>query len=137
MGQRISIKALLGNRRLMLLAPVVVVPALVVIFYGLAGGRGLPADLKAAGIVKGLNMKLPEVKPDVKGKAPDKLDLYAKAAKDSAKLVEQLKQDPYAAARVAGAAISGLDSLRMLARTGDKRLQTDLNARQVQVETTA
>ena len=80
MGQRISIKALLGNRRLMLLAPVVVVPALVVIFYGLAGGRGLPADLKAAGIVKGLNMKLPEVKPDVKGKAPDKLDLYAKAA---------------------------------------------------------
>jgi conjugative transposon TraM protein len=127
----------LRRPKLMALAPPVFALILTGIFWSLDGGKGLPDDLKAAGLVKGVNMQLPDAKPDGKGKAPDKLDMYAKAAKDSAKFAEELKEDPYAAARIAGAAISGLDSMRVLMRTGDRRLQTDLNARQVQIETTA
>lgn len=130
-------EAFLRRRRLMALAPLGLVPALILVFISLSGGRGVPGDLKAAGLVKGVNMSLPAIKVDTKGKMPDKLDMYAKAAQDSAKIEEELKQDPYAAAKVAGAAISALDSMRVLARTGDRRLQTDLNTRQILVETTA
>ena len=120
--------------KLMLLSPLVLTFILAWIFRAVGGGGGVRDEANMAKVV---SMKLPDAKPDVKGKVPDKMDIYAKAAIDSAKYVEALKQDPYAAARVAGAAISGLDSLRIMARTGDKRLQTDLSARQLQMETTA
>src|ERR1700722_10592228 len=127
----------LAQPKLMALAPIAFVLILVGIFCAMGGGKGLPGDPKAAGMEKGVNIRLPDAKPDAKGKEPDKLELYNKGAEDSAKFAEQLKRDPYAAARVAGAAISGMDSMRALVRIGDKRLQTDLNARQMQVETTA
>ena len=93
------------RRKLALLLPVVVVPCLTLLFFALGGGRGT-AGATAVGVVRGVNMSLPMAQLDNK-KAPDKLQLYAKAAADSAKLLEQQKQDPYAAGHGGGAADSG------------------------------
>ena len=92
------------KRKMMLMLPLVVVPMLVMGFYWLGGGKGGAA---VAGEQKGINMSLPVAQLATKGKPTDKMGFYDKAAQDSARWREKMKQDPYAAGRVDSVATRG------------------------------
>ncbi len=79
------------KRKMMLVLPVLVIPFLTLAFYAMGGGSGRKEKTVS---INGLNLKLPEahVKDD---KALDKLSFYDKADKDSAKLAEWMRSDPY------------------------------------------
>jgi conjugative transposon TraM protein len=84
----------LRKRKFFLLLPLLVLPFTTLLFWALGGGKG--GDVKAGqSMAKGsLNMQLPDayLKDD---KSLNKLSYYEKAALDSQKLEEQLKNDPY------------------------------------------
>ena len=86
----------LEHQKLSFLAPVPVVFCLLLVFHGLGGGKDA-ARAATAAIPAGVNKNLPSAKADSNAKAQDKMQLYAKASEDSARLREQQKQDPYAA----------------------------------------
>ena len=79
------------KRLIMLIAPVVLGILVAFFFYGLGGGAG---NRKMEPEKKGLNTQLPDAMPDDKNPL-DKLSIYRKAEKDSAKMREQLVRDPY------------------------------------------
>ncbi|MEI9945826.1 MAG: conjugative transposon protein TraM [Chitinophagaceae bacterium] len=79
------------KRKFMLVLPLIVIPFLTLAFYALGGGKG---EVKDTADVTGLNLKLPDanLKED---KVLDKLSFYDKADKDSAKMAEYMRSDPY------------------------------------------
>jgi conjugative transposon TraM protein len=79
------------EQRLLLLLPLLVIPFLTMAFWALGGGRGKAESNVSA---KGLNLKLPDAKFKEE-KLRDKLDFYDKASRDSLKLDEWMKNDPY------------------------------------------
>ncbi len=83
----------LRQRKFLLVMPLLIIPFLTMAFWALGGGKN-PAASNAATSSSGLNMDLPgaSLKDD---KALDKLGYYDKAATDSLKLREQMKNDPY------------------------------------------
>lgn len=85
----------LRRRKMLAWLPVIVVPLLALVFHGLGGGKG-QVQKDAKPVAKGLNMSLPEARFDPKKKALNKLGLYSQAQVDSAKLVQERRQDPYA-----------------------------------------
>ena len=92
------------RRKGLLWMPLVAVPLLLVIFHLMGGGKGVAA----VAAVKGLNMTLPAAQFAAKGQPQDKMGYYAKAAQDSARRMERLKLDPYAARdSVARGAVAG------------------------------
>jgi hypothetical protein len=95
------------QRKMLLLLPVIVGPLLCLAFLGLSGGKGGDKHSPASP-ENGLNMKLPEAKLEKKGKATNKMGVYKQADQDTARLVENRKQDPYYAAPV------NLDTGRLL-----------------------
>jgi conjugative transposon TraM protein len=82
------------RRKFMLMIPLLAVPFLVMFFWSLGGGKPDPLDKKNEIVAPGLNMKLPgaHLKDD---KGLDKMSFYAEADKDSLKLLEKIKGDPY------------------------------------------
>jgi len=78
------------KRKMMLVLPLLVIPFLTMAFWALGGGKGK----KEIAVTKGLNMELPDanLKDD---KSLDKLSFYDKAEKDSLKLEEWMRNDPY------------------------------------------
>ncbi len=78
------------QRKMMLVLPLLVIPFLTMAFWALGGGKGK----KEIAETKGLNLDLPEanLKDD---KAVDKLGFYDQADKDSLKLEEWMRNDPY------------------------------------------
>lgn len=76
----------------MLVLPILVVPFLTLGFWALGGGKGSTPVNKVN--TKGLNLQLPEanLKDD---ESMDKLAFYDKAEKDSLKMVEYMRSDPY------------------------------------------
>jgi conjugative transposon TraM protein len=83
----------LRKRKKLLVLPLLVIPFLTMAFWALGGGtasgnqNGLTSE-------KGLNLKLPDAA--LKGEDNlDKLSFYDRAAKDSAKLQEWIRNDPY------------------------------------------
>ncbi len=79
------------KRKMMLVLPLLVIPFLTMAFWALGGGRG---KQETAVTSKGLNLDLPNanLKED---KLTDKLGFYDKADKDSLKLEEWMRSDPY------------------------------------------
>ncbi len=79
------------KRKMMLVLPVLVIPFLTLAFYAMGGGS---IKKEKSVSINGLNLKLPEanLKED---KSLDKLSFYDKADKDSAKLAEWMRSDPY------------------------------------------
>ncbi|WP_262490031.1 conjugative transposon protein TraM [Hydrotalea flava] len=77
---------------MMLVLPFLVVPFLTMAFWALGGGQGKEQAI----IVKqqGLNLNLPDAKMKDEN-LTDKLSFYDKADKDSAKLEEWMRTDPY------------------------------------------
>jgi conjugative transposon TraM protein len=82
----------LRQRKFFTMLPLLVLPFITLMFWALGGGKTNEANAKESS--KGFNMQLPDayLKED---KRLDKLSYYEKAASDSAKLKEQMKNDPY------------------------------------------
>ncbi len=82
------------RRKFLLMIPLLALPFLVMFFWSLGGGKPDPSDKKNEIVTPGLNMKLPgaHLKDD---KGLDKMSFYAEADKDSLKLLEKIKGDPY------------------------------------------
>lgn len=79
------------KRKAMLFLPMIVIPFLTLGFYALGGGKG-----KGEGTVNsgGLNLRLPDANLKEE-QSSGKLSFYDRAEKDSAKLEEWMRGDPY------------------------------------------
>ena len=78
------------QRKMMLMLPLLIITFLTMAFWALGGGKGK----REVSVAKGLNLDLPDanLKED---KSMDKLSFYDKADKDSLKLEEWMRNDPY------------------------------------------
>jgi conjugative transposon TraM protein len=85
-------QAFLRKRKMMLVMPLLAIPFITMAFWALGGGKG--SQHSDTGKSPGLNLNLPEaqLKDDA---AANKLSFYDKADKDSMKLQEQMRNDPY------------------------------------------
>lgn len=84
-------QAFLRKRKMMLMLPVIVLPFITMAFWALGGGSG--TETKANIQTAGLNLNLPDAK--LKDNDGDKLSFYEAAEKDSMKLLEQMRNDPF------------------------------------------
>ncbi|HEY4876920.1 MAG TPA: conjugative transposon protein TraM [Puia sp.] len=83
----------LRQRKFLTVVPLLTLPFLVIFFIALGGGKGKTKS--GNGIQQsGFNTVLPDAHFK-KEKDKDKLGIYEETAKDSAKLIEQIKNDPY------------------------------------------
>jgi conjugative transposon TraM protein len=83
----------LRKRKMMMVMPLLAIPFITLAFWALGGGKGNPAETNIA-IKHGLNLNLPDA--SLKGdELSDKLGFYEKADKDSLKLEELIRNDPY------------------------------------------
>ena len=85
-------QARLRKRKMMLVLPILVIPFITLAFWALGGGK---ANMGQS-LVKdpnGLNLHLPD--PKLKNKVMDKLGFYDQSDRDSLKLKEEMKNDPY------------------------------------------
>jgi conjugative transposon TraM protein len=85
-------QAFLRKRKMMLVLPLLVIPFLTMAFWSLGGGKGNEPVI--ANEQRGLNLNLPDAKMKEEN-LTDKLSFYDKADKDSAKLEEWMRSDPY------------------------------------------
>ena len=85
-------QALLRKRKMMLVLPLMVIPFLTMAFWALGGGQS--GQAVTTGKQTGLNLNLPDagLKDD---NMTNKLSFYEKADKDSMKLEELMRNDPY------------------------------------------
>jgi conjugative transposon TraM protein len=92
MKQKTQSEKFLRRRKFLLVLPLLVLPFLTLMFWGLGGGR--VNHVEAQQPHEGLNMQLPgaNLKDD---KPLDKLSYYEKAASDSLKLQQLMERDPY------------------------------------------
>lgn len=81
----------LRKRKMMLVLPVIVLPFVTMAFWVLGGGKGNEANANVQ--TAGLNLNLPDAK--LKDTEGDKLSFYEAAEKDSVKLQEQMRNDPF------------------------------------------
>lgn len=86
-----SKEAIEKEKRFMLIRPLLFFPFLTLLFWSLGGGKGNAEDV--SGEIIGFNSDLPDARLDEK--ELDKLALYEKAVKDSAKRQEEARNDPY------------------------------------------
>ncbi|WP_423147791.1 conjugative transposon protein TraM [Rubrolithibacter danxiaensis] len=93
MEQQTHSPKFIRQRKFFMVLPLLVLPFITLMFWALGGGKTSAANAQVAS-QKGFNMKLPDayLKED---KSLDKLSYYEKAASDSVKLKEQMKNDPY------------------------------------------
>src|SRR5438093_2514158 len=84
----------LRKRKFFLVLPLLVLPFITLMFWALGGRKVSGAEAQQQAVKKGLNLELPDayLKED---KPLDKLSYYEKAASDSARLEELMKNEPY------------------------------------------
>src|SRR5438132_262575 len=82
----------LQQRRFAMVLPMLVLPFITMIFWSLGGGQDSPVQAKSMEKA-GLNTELPDA--HFNGEVWDKLSLYEQAKRDSLKLEEEKKNDPY------------------------------------------
>src|ERR1700722_5805111 len=92
------------KRKLLLLMPVLVVPMLAIAFHSLGGGNGVTGTVKIP-TGTGVNTTLPDARFDVKKKVLTKIGFYEQADKDSVRLAERRKNDPYYSRSAGGFAL--------------------------------
>ena len=85
-------KKFLNQRKFLTVFPFLILPFLALGFYALGGGK-LDGSKKAQD-AHGLNLQLPGA-VSKEDKNADKLSLYEKAKRDSEKLMQQMRNDPY------------------------------------------
>ena len=82
------------KRKFLIVLPLLVLPFVTLLFWALGGGAANELQAQNADSKPGLNMELPTA--NLKDDKPlDKLSYYEKAALDSAKFEELMKNDPY------------------------------------------
>lgn len=82
----------LRKRKMMLVLPVLVIPFITLAFWALGGGKGNVGQLMKNS--SGLNLHLPD--PNLqRNKVLDKLGFYDQSDRDSLKLKQEMKADPY------------------------------------------
>lgn len=91
MRQKEQSQGFLRKRKMMLVLPVIVLPFVTMAFWVLGGGKGNKANANVQ--TAGLNLNLPDAK--LKDTEGDKLSFYEAAEKDSVKLQEQMRNDPF------------------------------------------
>ena len=79
---------------MLLVLPVLAIPFITLAFWSMGGGKGLSADRIGITTAEGLNLQLPDSRL-TDDKAMTKLGYYEKAAYDSAKREESVRNDPY------------------------------------------
>lgn len=81
------------KRKMMMVLPLLVIPFLTMAFWALGGGKGSDGKVVTTQ-QKGLNLQLPSanLKDDAMA---DKMSFYDQADKDSIKLAEEMRNDPY------------------------------------------
>ena len=79
------------QRKLLLVLPLLAIPFLTMAFWALGGGKGKE---KMAVNGPGLNLDLPDARLQ-EDKLMDKLSFYEKADKDSMRMAEWMRSDPY------------------------------------------
>ncbi|MBS1681573.1 MAG: Conjugative transposon protein TraM [Cytophagales bacterium] len=82
----------LQQRKFAMVVPVLVLPFLILIFWALGGGQGSPGQAIASEKT-GLNPNLPDA--HFNDEVWNKLSLYEQAERDSLKLEEEKRNDPY------------------------------------------
>lgn len=97
------------QRKALLALPLLIVPFLTLFFWAFGGGRRSAA--KAEPAKTGFDMHLPDARPKDEGKL-DKMSYYELAAKDSIRLRQQMKSDPYYKSQLAGDRAGRLDGRR-------------------------
>lgn len=85
-------QAFLRKRKMMMVLPLLVIPFLTMAFWALSGGQGKKEIVGTK--QEGLNLNLPDAKMK-DDNLTDKLSFYDKADKDSAKMEEWMRTDPY------------------------------------------
>ena len=90
MKNKVRSQAYLRKRKMMMVLPLLVVPFLTMAFWALGGGNVATSEKIQT---QGLNLKLPT--PKMSDGFTDKLSFYDQADKDSMKLAEQMRNDPY------------------------------------------
>jgi len=85
-------QAIQKKRKMLLVLPVLAVSFTTFLFWSQGGGKGLQTAT-VNNRSKGLNVSLPDA--SVQSRLEDKLTLYQQALKDSQKLDQQRKEDPY------------------------------------------
>lgn len=97
MKQKMFMKPLsqkfIQKRRFLMALPVLILPFLTMFFWALGGGAG-DIGVKTKDM-KGLNPELPGAQFDDEPNAWDKLSLYQKARRDSLKMGQAKRSDPY------------------------------------------
>ena len=86
-------KANVKTKKMMLMLPILIIPFLTMAFYALGGGQGT-SQQQAKDLAKGLNPQLPDANLKEENLF-DKLSFYDKAEKDSAKIAELMRNDPF------------------------------------------
>lgn len=79
------------QRKMLLVLPLLAIPFLTMAFWALGGGKGKD---KTASDSPGLNLELPDARLK-EDKLLDKLSFYEKADKDSMRMAEWMRSDPY------------------------------------------
>ena len=92
MEQKTQSPKMLRQRKFLLVLPMLVLPFLTLMFWSLGGGKVENTDAQPL-TNKGFNMKLPDA--NLRDDKPlDKMSYYDKAAANSAKLGELMRNDP-------------------------------------------
>lgn len=116
-------QAFLRKRKMMLVLPLLVIPFLTMAFWALGGGNSKPSNTITQ--QPGLNLNLPDVAAKDEN-IKDKLSFYEKADKDSAKMEEWMRTDPYYQQRTDTIA-SSANELEMLAQNSANKYNQRLN----------
>ena len=83
----------LQQRRFYMVLPLLVLPFITMIFWALGGGKG--GEVQAQPVKSGLNMELPGAHFTKEDELWDKFSLYEQAKRDSLKMEEAKRNDPY------------------------------------------
>src|SRR5580704_15455855 len=84
----------LRYRRFLMVLPLLVLPFLTILFIALGGGKEGNGTGEGSAGNKGINLKLPDAHFK-KAREKDKLGLYEQSSKDSAKRLDERKNDPF------------------------------------------
>jgi len=88
--KNVNVSQFTRKRKMMLVLPILVIPFITLAFWALGGGNGAGEQVTDP---TGLNLHLPV--PKVSNKVLDKLGFYDQSDRDSFKLKEEMKNDPY------------------------------------------
>lgn len=99
----------LRKRKFLLVLPILVTPFITLAFYALGGGKGSEDLSTATDQLQGLNIRLPDATQNGEDML-DKMSFYQQAERDSVRIHDQEKSDPYFRSLDSGRSIVRVDS---------------------------